>query len=863
MRPRSKCVPCGKLTFWQKYLNYQKTFYLCRSFKRKAMKKLYALFVMCFLMGSAFAQVLVNETFETGNTVDQTPVGWICNDGGWKAGITIDDDNVARGRKPHTGDWYMYSQYNTDVWAYKEINVTAGDYYRVSFWYSTWHVDHFNLEVKAGASATPSAMTVTVVPMFIVDNEDYQQASAVFQATTTGSFYVGFHSVANNGPWYLSIDDIIIEHTAQYYFDVEQLTADTSAYFGEPVYLRFLLSNTGEQADSYQFANTSSLPMEFLQNGTQVTQISLNYNASVELVAKVTLPMNLTNNQELHATFDVTSSHSAPTQSADFTITALAPVNTFPYMEGFDDTTFPPAGWQNIATNGTYVFQRRTSNDWPNCLPHNESAAMARYYSYSAPEGWKCSLISPKLQLNSSGNTVRYWIFRNFNNNINRPDRINVYYSPTTDVADGTLLGTVHRNTMMEPVVGDVSDWYEYNYTFESPEGCGFVIFEAVSGYGWDLCIDDIFINTSAVDNTPPSVVSLSGSQTWAETPMDITLRIYDESDVPSQMQATYTIGGQSHNITMNRSSRANFDFTATIPAQPNHTTASIVFHMTDELGNSADSDPYELHWDWQAPILLEGFEGEQFPPAGWTIESLNMSWFSWYRASAEWATTYFGDEYHVVPPQGTKMAALEWDESEEWGPQDEALVTPLIAIDRPSVLTFETSCVYGIPDYQDHYKVDVLNTNTGTWSTLWDAVYLPEMLNNFDEPVSIDLSQYQGGNIRLRWRGHNNGTDILTFSWFIDNVKVVATDTTTVSVGEMNLDEIKVYPNPAKDMVHIESSSTIQSMALYGIKGEMIENRSVDSKEMELHLEGYSEGIYFLRLVTDEGVITKKLVVQ
>ena len=40
--------------------------------------------------------------------------------------------------------------------------------------------------------------------------------------------------------------------------------------------------------------------------------------------------------------------------------------------------------------------------------------------------------------------------------------------------------------------------------------------------------------------------------------------------------------------------------------------------------------------------------------------------------------TNYFGDEYYVVPPQGTRMAGVEWDESDEWGPQDEALVTPL-----------------------------------------------------------------------------------------------------------------------------------------------------------------------------------------
>ena len=284
------------------------------------MRKFYLTFIALFISAMAFSQVIVDEGFETGNTVDQTPVGWICNDNGWKAGITIPDDNVARGRKPHTGDWYMYASYNSDVWIYREINVTAGNYYHVSFWYSTWHVDHFNLEVKAGASATPSAMTVNVIPDFIVDNEQFEQASGVFQAPTSGSFYVGFHSTATNSPWYLSIDDVIIEQTAQYYFNVEQLTADTTAFFGESVYLRFLLSNTGEQSDTYQFANTCSMPMEFYQNGAQVSQVSLGYNTSVELVAKATLPMNLSNNQEVHATFDVTSSHSAPTQSARTTL---------------------------------------------------------------------------------------------------------------------------------------------------------------------------------------------------------------------------------------------------------------------------------------------------------------------------------------------------------------------------------------------------------------------------------------------------------------------------------------------------------------------------------------------------------------
>ena len=388
------------------------------------MKKLYVLIAMMFLMGSASAQVLVNETFENGNTVGQNPVGWI-GDGGWKAGITIPDDNEARGRKPHTGDWYMYATYNSDVWIYKEINVTSGNYYRVSFWYATWHVDHFDLEVKAGASATPAAMTVTVLPQFQVANEECEQASAVFQATSSGTFYVGFHSVATNSPWYLSVDDVIIEQTQQYNFAIDLLTADTSVFFGEPAYLRFLLSNTGEQSDTYSFTNTSSIPTEFFVNGTQVTQVSVPYNSSVEMIAKATLPVNLTNNQELHATLTVTSAHSAPTQSVDFTITAMEPITEFPFTEGFEND-FVPFGWQNHINVGNYAYDRITEGSTPNATPHEGSQYMARFYTYTNPSGGSADLVSPKMTLNPSNNMVTFWVYRNSNPNINKNDLVRI-----------------------------------------------------------------------------------------------------------------------------------------------------------------------------------------------------------------------------------------------------------------------------------------------------------------------------------------------------------------------------------------------------------------------------------------------------
>ena len=825
------------------------------------MKKLYAFIAMWLLAGSAFAQVLVNETFENGNTVDQPPVGWICDANGWEAGITIPDDNTARGRKPHTGDWYMYATYNTDVWAYKEINVTAGSYYRVSFWYATWHIDHFNLEVKAGASANPSAMTVTAVPQIIVDNEEFEQASGVFQATSSGSFYVGFHSVADNGPWYLSIDDIIIEQTGQYHFNVEQLTADTSVYFGEQANLRFRLDNTGLEADTYQFTNTCDLPMSFYQNGAQVNEVNVPYNSSVEMTAVATLPMDLNDGDILHATFNVASSHSAPTQDVDFQITAKEPYNEFPLEEGFENV-FVPVGWQNNITNGTYAFDRRNSSTTPNAMPHEGSQYMARFYTYTNPEGCSAELVSPKMELSEHDNIVRFWMYRNSNPNINRPDRINVYYNSVPNSEGGQLLGTVHRCTYMEPVIANVDDWYEYSFSFDSPTGYGFIIFEGVSGYGWDLLIDDVFINNSSVDNEPPTIVSVAGNQTYADTEMNLTLRVHDASTMPATLSATYTIWGHEHNLTFTRAAKGNYDYMATIPAYDNHTHGTLIVQLVDALGNSALSDEIPIRWDYQRPLLYETFEEctSTFGlPEGWTTDG-NPTWWDWTVQGTVYYTDYYEEDFVVSPHRGNKQAVLEWDSSESPSAQDQTLITPVLSITRPTVLQFWTWVQYGTDGY-DHFAVRVYDTYNGTWEDKWDAADMPYgQINAYNEPISINLDEYVGHNIKIGFRGYNSMGDYLAFDWFVDDVKVVPTDITDVNVNEMAALKFNVYPNPAKDVVRIEAAQPIQQVALMGINGVILEDKKTNSNKVDMNLEGYSKGIYIVRIVTEDGVVMQKI---
>lgn len=259
------------------------------------------------------------------------------------------------------------------------------------------------------------------------------------------------------------------------------------------------------------------------------------------------------------------------------------------------------------------------------------------------------------------------------------------------------------------------------------------------------------------------------------------------------------------------------------------------------------------LSWTWafaQTPILSEGFEGQQFPPSGWSRESINMSMYTWFRGAALYTTDWWGTQYHVVPPEGMRMAALESDLNEEWGPQDECLITPTIALERPSVLTFETFCQYGHPEYQDHYKVEVMDA-TGSWSTLWDGVEQPTWLNQFEEPVSIDLSDFQGQSIKLRFHGHNNGNDVLTYSWFIDDVKIVPTDTIPDAVNETAV-KAHIFPNPVNDLMTIQSTTAMQQVCIYNILGIKVKEVIVRDKEAIIDLTKLPSGLYMVEILCD-----------
>ncbi|HRG19350.1 MAG TPA: T9SS type A sorting domain-containing protein, partial [Flavobacterium lutivivi] len=71
----------------------------------------------------------------------------------------------------------------------------------------------------------------------------------------------------------------------------------------------------------------------------------------------------------------------------------------------------------------------------------------------------------------------------------------------------------------------------------------------------------------------------------------------------------------------------------------------------------------------------------------------------------------------------------------------------------------------------------------------------------------------------------------------------------------------IKVYPNPAKSVININSESIIEEIELYDIQGRILERHHDNSKNIALDISDRENGIYFIKIKGENGSKAEKLV--
>ncbi|MBP5401045.1 MAG: Omp28-related outer membrane protein [Bacteroidales bacterium] len=80
-----------------------------------------------------------------------------------------------------------------------------------------------------------------------------------------------------------------------------------------------------------------------------------------------------------------------------------------------------------------------------------------------------------------------------------------------------------------------------------------------------------------------------------------------------------------------------------------------------------------------------------------------------------------------------------------------------------------------------------------------------------------------------------------------------------SVGVSDNNESRTTVYPNPATDVLNVLSENSIQQVEIYNAQGQLV--KASDGNVESISISNLTEGLYFVKVITDNGTSTHKII--
>ena len=81
-------------------------------------------------------------------------------------------------------------------------------------------------------------------------------------------------------------------------------------------------------------------------------------------------------------------------------------------------------------------------------------------------------------------------------------------------------------------------------------------------------------------------------------------------------------------------------------------------------------------------------------------------------------------------------------------------------------------------------------------------------------------------------------------------------------AIGENSERKVMAYPNPTSGIIHVQTEGqSMVEVQVFDLFGKMLFQQSIGETEFSVDLSNYSSGTYLLRIISNEGVETVKVV--
>ncbi len=537
--------------------------------------------------------------------------------------------------------------------------------------------------------------------------------------------------------------------------------------------------------------------------------------------------------------------------------TPCGAVTTLPYTENFDTygtgTSAYPQCWSKI---NTYTSDRPYCNS-----SYGYGGSTAGLYFYSSSTTYNIA-ITPEFDATIPVNTLKAsFKFRGYSTSYATALVVGVMTS-LTDASTFVPVDTVLPGTT-------ITTWEDREVSFANYTGNGHYIAFKSGDYGattaYYAMMDNLVINIDSTLTpttcdaptgvTASNITQTSATVTWTaggtETAWELQYKTAAASNWSNSINVT---GTPSHNLTgltagtqyqvrvravCSATESSNWSTTATFTtATSSVTPPTVTTQAADNIGTTAAT----LHGTVTAGT-----------------ETISAQGFEWK------ATT--GGSYTAVNATGTTISYNLTNLTPNTGYTFRAFATTASGTTYGAEMTFTTQAEQQTCPSPTNVEATNITDNSAviSWTqqgdvTSWDVNYRVAGADSWNT-VSTTSNPHT-----LVGLTANTSYDVQVIAHCTNGMTSDPSATitlTTTGINDYTLDNtVTVYPNPTTGLIQIENGEwRMENVEVYDAYGKLLNVMSVNDHTVTLDLSGYAKGTYFVRVTTEKGVVTKRVV--
>lgn len=668
------------------------------------------------------------------------------------------------------------------------------------------------------------ANATQVVPTQTVTNTDWGTQYVNLSSYAGTAVQIGIKVESDADMFRLYITNFTVNDDVAASFDVTPTEIDFgSVSIGNPYYATAIIHSVNVNE---AFALTTTSPYSISLDGTSyATTATIPANPTLSVEDTIYIKYEPTVEGTDNAIIQIAStSYSATITLSGVAVDCSGGIESLPFTYTFDDRIVPPTCWGYNDPNNFLVVNIDTTT-----------------HDYGIAIGGLDYLITPEIHSTSAMHL-----------SFDYAHYLSTYASSTFRVGYSSTTDELNSFTWIDNITVNDGNGFT-TYTSILPAGTKYVAFEVTALGSYIFYSDYIFLNNiilteassaeiyTATTNIDFGTVSINATSVNTINITGVALT----TDITATTTAPFEVSADN----------STFGTTATIPAAGGNlyvryapTTAGAHTGNVTLASTGATSVTISLSGnavDCSSAASLPFFEGfESELNECWTLIDNDGDGYNWHvlnnSQSQEGGFVVHSGEGHITSASWSQAALTP----------DNWLITPAINLSENATLSF---WVAGQDPSYAAENFSVYLSTTGTDINNFNITLLENQTSTAEmTEFTADLSAYTGNNVHIAFR-HHNVTDMFRLN--LDDVSV------TAGVGIKNAESgnVTVYPNPAYNYINVNATSNINNVEVYTIAGQKVGDFTANGTQTVISTANLSNGMYMMRINTENGVINKK----